>query len=474
LRDHPRAARIAPLLLAFLLVGGCATQTGGPDGVLTGSSPGSAATHASSGGGDAGAARTASGAKTRTVTLVTESGLPGESYPMLAPNAAWSWFGDPRAVRYQGVRSCTYAGWVTAEGDVVVAQFDHDTGEITSSVVAEQLQRDDHAAPTLLVRPDGRIMAFYSGHRGRWLRYRISKEPEDVSSWGDEHAAAGHTSGVWGYTYPCSFLLSGEADRRYLFWRGRDYLPMMSTSENGMSWSSPIAIVRGEGEQPYVKYASDGVAAIHIAFTDDHPGNDETNNIYYARYEGGALHRADGSVIAAVDSLPISPSDADLVYDAAKHGARAWLWDVACDELGRPVIAYAVFPSEEDHRYRYARWNGSSWIDGELTPAGARFPLVEPYHNYFEPYYSGGMALDHSDPSVVYVSRPVSGVFEIERWVTPDEGITWSHSAVTAGSKANNVRPVAPVGHADGGPEVIWMHGLYVNYVDYNTDLRMK
>ncbi|MBN2565293.1 MAG: BNR-4 repeat-containing protein [Candidatus Eisenbacteria bacterium] len=408
------------------------------------------------------------------IPLVEQDGLPGASYAELTADGAWSWFGDPRAVYHEGQRRRTYVGWVTSSGDVVVAQYDHDTGEVSSSVVAQELQVDDHASPSILIREDGRLMVFYCGHRGRWMIYRISSNPEDATSWGREHAASGHTSEVWGYTYPCAFQLSGEAGKRYLFWRGRDYLPTFSTSETGMVWSDPKVLIDAAGEQPYVKYASDGTRSIHIAFTDDHPGNRADNSVHYARYADGAFYRADGTLIAPADSLPISPEEADLVYDAAAEGARAWLWDLAFDELGRPVIAFAVFPAEDDHRYRYVRWNGTVWTGVELTEAGRWFPSIEPRRRYFEPYYSGGMALDHSDPSTVYLSMPVAGVFEIERWTTSDEGASWSHATVTAGSAENNVRPLVPVSSSAGGPRLIWMYGPYMDYTRYGTGLRMK
>jgi hypothetical protein len=72
----------------------------------------------------------------RPVELIRQDGLPGESYPELTGDGAWSWFGDPRAVFYAGERRCTYVGWVNSFGDVVIGQYDHETGEFTSSVVA--------------------------------------------------------------------------------------------------------------------------------------------------------------------------------------------------------------------------------------------------------------------------------------------------------------------------------------------------
>ena len=52
-----------------------------------------------------------------------------------------------------------------------------------------------------------------------------------------------------------------------------------------------------------------------------------------------------------------------------------------------------------------------------------------------QPYYSGGITLDHESPDTVYLSRQVDGVFEIETLRTPDGGTTWSSTAITAASE---------------------------------------
>jgi len=408
------------------------------------------------------------------VELLTEDGLPGESYAVLVPDGAWCWFGGPRALFNAGEHRRTYVGFVTSIGDIALVQFDHDSREVASGVIKEQLQQDDRASPAIVARQDHRLMAFYSGHRGRWMTYRISANAEDVTSWGKPHAASGHTSEFSGYTYPSAVLLAGENGRRYLFWRGAKSRPMFAFSETGLSWSEPAALIRGDGERPYVKMTSDGGSTIHFAFTNGHPRNEPANSIYYVCYRDGVFRRADGSLVGTMEDLPLAFEDADLVYDAAGAGARAWLWDVAFDPSGNPVIAYAAFPSEEDHRYRYARWDGTAWVDAEIAPAGAWFPTVGERRRHFTPYASGGLTLDHSDPSIVYLSRPVHGVFEIERWTTRDGGHSWTSEAVTSGSASNNVRPLVPLGHASDGPGLIWMNGTYVDHADYSTSLRMK
>jgi len=61
-------------------------------------------------------------------------------------------------------------------------------------------------------------------------------------------------------------------------------------------------------------------------------------------------------------------------------------------------------------------------------------------------------------------------VHEIERWITPNGGATWSASAVTANSAQANVRPVVPRG-APAGTAVEWMTGSYSSFTNFATDV---
>lgn len=402
-------------------------------------------------------------------------GLPGRYYTELTADGAWNWDTDPRAVYYRGQHERTYIGWVTGIGAVRVSSFDHETGESPAVTVKTRLGRDDHANPALLVRPDGRLMIFYSAHCGPRMFYRITVEPEDICSWGEEMAIGTNTQGVHGYTYPHPVQLSGEGGRIYLFWRGGNFQPVFSVSDDGIVWSLARTLIRGDGERPYVKYESDGIETIHFAFNDGHPRREPENNLYYACYRGGTFYRADGSPIRGIESLPLVPSEADIVYDAAQAGSRSWVWDIALDRSGNPVIVYATFPTPEDHRYRYARWDGTRWEDHEITQAGPSFPRrPEGRIGREEHYYSGGVTLDHGDSGVVYLSREVAGVFEVEEWTTRDGGKMWTRVPVTSGSSKGNVRPYVPVGRGTAAREIIWMYGDYIDYQRYETGLRMR
>ena len=129
------------------------------------------------------------------------------------------------------------------------------------------------------------------------------------------------------------------------------------------------------------------------------------------------------------------------VYDAEITGARAWIWDIAVDDSRNPVIVYAVYPEETDHRYRYARWNDGKWEDNEITNAGGGwFPQTQKGKKEREPHYSGGIILDHADPSIVYLSKKSNDIFEIEKWTTSNGGAEWISEKITTDSKKNNIR----------------------------------
>jgi putative BNR repeat neuraminidase len=387
-------------------------------------------------------------------------------------SGAWSWFGDPRAVYYEGRHRRTYVGWIDGRGDVRVASVDSDTGARRVAVLKRGLGRDDHNDPSLLMLPGGKLEAFYSPHSGRYLPppgtpsrmyYRAMGEPEDVSSFGGTHVVPTNTPGDLGYTYPNPVYLT-HGKRRWLFWRGGNWMPSFSTRRSGHSWSHARTLIRTRrGRRPYLKVASDGHETIDFAFSEDNPSHIKTG-IYYARYRGGRLERADGTRIGKLSSsIPIDERDADRVRPARSNRPSAWVHDVASDGQGRPAIVYVSYPSTTDLRYRYARFDGKRWIDREIVPAGGRL----------RGRYAGGISLDHEDPGVVYLSRRIHGVFEVERWKTGDEGRHWSHRAVTRDSKKDNVRPVTPRGETESST-VIWMRGKYDSYTAYMTTITRR
>lgn len=402
---------------------------------------------------------------------------PSEEFANFTGDGGWCWFSNPRAVSRDGK---TYTGWVTQDGSVQAAELDHASGRITTVDLHKQYQRDDHDNPSFVFLPDGRLMAFYCRHANGMINSRTTVRQGDFSEWTPEVTLPIVDKGNIGMTYCNPHLLSEENNTLYLFWRGKSFKPTMSKStDGGKTWSRAQVVFSRAGlpggNRPYAQYASNGKDRIHFLFTDGHPRDEPKNSVYYVCYRGGAFYKADGTRICGVDELPIRPDQADCIYDANKTGVRAWVWDVAFDKNDSPVVAYTRLPAETDHRYHYARWDGKQWQDTELCAGGPWFPQTRPGKKETEPHYSSGLSLDHSDPNVVYLSRPVNGVREIERWVTADGGASWTSTAITAHSKYDNVRPVVVRDHTPDGPTVLWvsLHGRYVDFIDYLTSIKM-
>lgn len=134
----------------------------------------------------------------------------------------------------------------------------------------------------------------------------------------------------------------------------------------------------------------------------------------------------------------------------------------------RPVVAYSTYPSDADHRDRYAAWQPrTGWADAEIVAAGG---TIAP--GTTETMYSGGMSLDQADPRTVYLSRQVGPLHQVERLTTPDDGATFTSEPV-APSAAAQTRPVRvrgqEVGDEDAG--TLWMSGTYDSFTRFRTGL---
>ena len=400
-----------------------------------------------------------------------------EDYQTISQDGSWCWFSDPRSVYHKGAHEHTYTGFVTSEGDIVISSHDHISGKNKRQLIYEKLEVDDHTNPSILVLPDGRLMAFFTKHGGT-IYYTKTREPEDISTF----AAVDSLDYGKMLCYTNPILLTEENNRIYLFYRGGyDWKPSFITSDDlGKSWSAPKTFVskkvNHKFNRPYTKVVSDGKSSIHFAFTDGHPREENHNSIYYLRYEGGKFFDAAGNPMGDTTLLPIVQESIPKAFDGVVHNQRAWIWDIALDERNHPVIAYSTLPEETQHFYNYSIWNGKEWHNTRLCHAGSAFPRFDrpKQKRDPEPHYSGGIVLDHQNPRTVYLSKPILDRFEIEAWTTDDGGETFSHQPITSHSLKDNVRPfVVRNAPASLAPRVQWMYvNHYKHYTNYHTAIK--
>jgi hypothetical protein len=427
-------------------------------------------------------------------------GVQPDTVTVFNDDGGWCWFQDARALVSNGT---LMIGSVAAgvhdsarRGNIEVVTYDLSSRRKRLRVLHSRLsdgqnsQYDDHNAPAFLVRPDGRILAVYSKHGSEnHFYYRISGQPGNPSEWESERIFTLSASSR--ITYSNLVWLAAENNgkgRIYDFFRGLDgrNKPSYAWSDDlGETWKTGGVFIDVPGpflHRPYVKYASNRFDTVHIFYTDGHPNEFKANSNYHIYYKGGALYNSDGSPIRELKQGLRTPEQGTRIFPGDATNI-AWTSDIRLDRSGRPYVAYSVrkvaagtpaSSAGKDHRYHYARWNGSWWVDHEIAYAGSCL-----YSRELD--YTGNITLDPGDPGTLYIStnvEPKSGRpllssadgkrhYEIFRGTTTDGGASWSWTPITTDSSVDNLRPIIPDGSADKAV-LLWLRGTYRAYTDYN------
>jgi hypothetical protein len=422
------------------------------------------------------------------------------NFAILAPDGAWTWYNDPRAIYHNGI---LYFGYVrNNDGHSVLSCLNPNTGAITELWTSTLTQTDDHDNPGLLERKDGTLFANYARHGTDQFfayRYSSSTNPVTPADWSAEQHIAATGAGL---TYANPYQLSAETNLTYDFSRDLNFNPTVFTSTNGGSnWSAPQLFIKtGTGSiRPYVKYCSDYTQRIDFLYTDGHP-RDLNNSLYHLYYQGGNLYQTDGSLLKSFTNLPVLHDSGErgsviYQYSAAPTNdyndhiptGRSWCWETAYQTNGAPVCVFTVQldfvtgSAWQDDRiyYYYARWTGTNWQKRFIAQAGR--PLFDP-----EDDYAGGICVDPKNPSTIYISSNAQNPFdtssitnvplrassryEIWRGQTSDGGLTFNWTQITTNSTTDNLRPYIPRGQT-GTPAVIWFRGTYTTFTSYNCEV---
>lgn len=402
------------------------------------------------------------------------------AFEVFMSNGGWCWFQDPRGIIH---KKHLYLGGVQGNGSgaAIVGVYDLKQQKMLGQVtLQDQFDRDDHNAPVFYSTPSKKLMAVYARHNKDQYHYFKTAKLSKPLEWSEEQVFTHDYPNAGNVTYMNLYFLEEEGTL-FNFFRGMDFNPSFIVSyDHGKTWEQPTHFIRSELEgrnRPYARYASDGKGKVHVSFTDAHP-HVFGNSIYYAAFSRGQFFDAKGKLLR--QHSPIKPSEAELIYQGGgkpenrpERSAEnsAWTSSISVDKNGHPHIAYSVYVSNDDHRYRIASWNGDGWIDREVAFGGkCLYPK--------ESSYTGLITLDPEDPSVVVISTDVHPSFgqdtgrkhEIYRakiGLTDDvKTIRWV--ALTENSPVRNIRPV--ILRSKGYRVIAWMRGDFQTYQDYDLD----
>jgi len=400
----------------------------------------------------------------------------------LSHDGTWCWFSDPRAIM---VNNTLITGWVKSDGTIESAKFNIQTDSIQTTELYYKLEADDHDNPAFVLADSNQVIVMYTRHSRKDLFINRLANIESDFEFSDpefihpfsEIELEKFPRKTMTYANPCR--LENENGRIYCFGRWTGFKPnVMWSDDHGKNWSKSLVYITNypfdSNNRPYVKYFSDGKSKIHIVFTDGHPRDEPTNSVYYACYQNGAFYKASGQKITTMQQIPFEPQDASIVYTSDTVNGRAWIADIGQDENGNPVILYTKSPTEANHEYWYTRYTEKGWINYKICDSGKWFPQTPKGQEEWEKHYFGGMTIHPDNCNIIYLSRQVNGIFEIERWETSDMGKTWKTEIVTQNSIYDNVRPYLPRGLKKGQPEIVlWMENQkYIHYTNFLTSIK--
>ena len=397
----------------------------------------------------------------------------------ITSDGTWCWFSDQRAILDEANQQIV-TGYVKEDGTVSAMSINTENFALNESTLFPTLEVDDHNNPAFVKAADGSILSMYTKHHNTVLLQNKFSErtwstadtinvnsASEVEKYGDNR-----------YTYANPYALKAENNRIYMFGRWVGFKPNIAWSDdNGASWSAgKVMIVPNHFtwlQRPYVKYYSDGNSRIHIVFTDGHPRQEKTNSVYYVYYEAGYFHRSNGDTICALENLPFKPEDATLVYDGKITNERAWVYDIYADDDQHPVIAYAKYPTEEEHIYCYAYFENNQWNSSVMVNSGKWFPETPEGKHEREPHYSAGLSINPNKAHDLFISRDVNGTYEIEEWTLNTSTKEWSSKAITSNSEKSQVRPFT-VKAKGNKTYLMWLTvDRYIHYTDYKTGVKL-
>jgi hypothetical protein len=479
-----------------------ADGTAGSAGAGAGGGGGALGADGSAGGTGTGGSRADGGDASNTNTCPTLPTFPtppagatdvvnGGTMIQLNDNGAWSWYQDERAlVDVMGNKlivgsngNAMGPGGAARDGQVEVVVYDL-SSRLSQRFQLFRLNPDDHNAPALLVRPDGGYVAMYAGHNQDCLSYFRTF---NGTQWGTQGtfdwAPLGcDTAASTKVTYSNLWYMSSES-RVYNFVRSVGTSPNLMVSDDlGATWTyggrltstQQVGYVAG-----YYKYWGNGVDRIDFIGTEAHP-RDFDNSLYHGYVKTQKSYNSAGLVIDANITDGTAPDITQFTNVFATGTmmkgvtlTHAWNIDVQRYDDGTISVLFKARAdanaTDPDHRFLYARFDGTTWRTTYLGKAGHKLYDAEQD-------YVGLGALHPDDPNTLYISTPIDprddttvlAKHEIFVGVTCDNGATFRWAPITQNSTVDNLRPIIPKWKAKN-TALLWWRGTYSTAQIYNA-----
>jgi hypothetical protein len=425
-----------------------------------------------------------------TVSLSGADAVVGGKLIQFNDNGGWCWYQDERAVvdtkaNKLVIGSVASGGSRNGYQEAVIYDIAAGTKKLFTLSTGLAGNVDDHNAPALLIRPDGKYFAMWSGHRSDCLsRTSIF----DGSAWSAEKKFdwagsgcpwAGADTNMVTYSNPWYMGSSIFAAVRSV---GTDPAILSSTDDGAtLSYYGRLMATKQTGYVAgYFKYWGNNTDRIDFVGTEAHP-RDKDTSLFHGYIKDGKVYDSLGAVkddeLKDPNATTSTAVDINTYTAVFKTGStiggvkleHAWNHDIVRYADGSIAIlgqarVTGTGTDDPDKRMLYFRFDGTSWKATYLVKAGKKLYADEQD-------YTGLGALVPDDPTTIYISSPYdpstdmmgsSGKREIWRGTTCDNGATFKWTPITANSTKDNIRPIVPKWDASH-TALLWMRGTYTS-----------
>jgi hypothetical protein len=374
-------------------------------------------------------------------------------------------------MRYIGTHDRDYFSWLdptVSGGTIYVNYLDHTTHAVGTPVsLATGVGTNVHSSPIIYVIPSGayagRIVVCWYGYVKR------STNVEDISSW------AATVNLPLNTPYPSIFQMGNGNIGIITFsdmsppYAGN--IPFYVSTDGCDSFDAGTTIISAPTKWFYPMAIAWG-NTIHVAGTISEPGVSGYHSCYYmySPDNGTTWKKRDGTVI----TLPATEATLDVVLSQspppATDPSKIWPCDLQVDSSGSPIIAYETPVDDTTALANIANYYSGAWHNHSV---GVNTLIYDFGYVPTKIAYSTCLFIDPNDTSNVYIGvRSSATSSDIQKWHTPDEGVTWSKTAdITTGSTVILSEP-KPFKNSKTGFDLLYtIIRSWTNYATWTADL---
>ena len=387
---------------------------------------------------------------------------------------AYTWFGRPNYA-YSETANKYWIGSTknTPDGTTQhITEYDITENVYSSTKLGTKYVKDDHNQAQILIREsDGRLIVFYTEHVGLTVRYRVSTNPLDSSSFGNEEIISDSPASSYASPYQAS---NGDI---FVFWR---YTPgtiqeewyYSKSTDEGITFLAPIKLYK-TGRRAYL-ITNQLDDTIHFIANDAHPQINYSVNASVYHFKFDLINEVAYDSYDNVIVLPLIPSVITPIYTPINYDT-SWILDITFKN-NLPRVLYLNYPDGLTSDYLnkelwFAEFNGTQWINKQKI-ATVMIGYIETDETIGELAYTGASRFSVSNPDIIWMPKQVLNeenklVLEIHK-VDISTPIIFIKQ-LTFNSAVNNWRPISLDSSKNN---LLWLrNNVYNSFQDYDITL---